>query len=520
MNSDVSYITHLINNNNFDAALIAAEHVLQNEPSNLQALVYKAIALREKKMIFEYQLHLERNLDYDSKPFPITNALIELSTKSGQYQVLYNLFHKLDDITKLNTEAQLCIGHAMQKVSKYEEAKKIFLSLLNNNTAQDQAHYYLGNAHRYLGNKNEAIKNYLHCINNSTNFLAKAYFGLANMKDYTFSNEQIISLIKTLETNSLLRDDKACLLFSLGKAYEDNKDYESSYYYYALGNEEKSKYEKFNEKNLKEKANKTIEKYENTDFDTPDLIPLNKTPIFIVGLPRSGSTLVEQILSSHSKIERIGEVPYINSLIQECHQRRHIASYPEFLQDLTKDQINYFRKKYIQLSSLHFKNEKATFFTDKTPENLENIGFIRTIFPESIIIDTRREIRANTFSLFKQLFFGARSYSYDINNIVTYYKTYIKLINFWEKKCPTNIFTVNYERLVDDFDTTLSDLFFKINLKPEKSCFEYYKNKQIVDTASSEQVRKPIYHSAKNAWENYRKHFEHIKINTNNKAAN
>jgi hypothetical protein len=229
-----------------------------------------------------------------------------------------------------------------------------------------------------------------------------------------------------------------------------------------------------------------------------------KDPIFIVGLPRAGSTLIEQILASHSKIEGTYELPNIAALAYELGGRRkknEEPKYPACLSELSGEQLKKFGESYISDTMVH--RRPLPYFIDKMPNNFRHIGLISLILPNAKIIDARRNPMACCFSGFKQLFASGQEFTYGLDEIGTYYKDYINLMSHWNKVLPGKIYKVQYENVVSNTETEVRKLFKFLELPFEKECLDFYKTKRSVRTASSEQVRQPIYSSGVDQWRNY-----------------
>ena len=236
------------------------------------------------------------------------------------------------------------------------------------------------------------------------------------------------------------------------------------------------------------------------------------TPIFIIGMPRSGSTLIEQILSSHSEIEGTMELMTLPNL-----ERKIIIDgglnfdkkYPESFKYFNEEQLADFGKQYLNQTSI-YRTDKP-YFIDKLPPNYERVGLIHKILPNAIIIDARRHPMACGFSIYKQHFAGGHEYSYDLNNIGFFYNCYLDVMDHFNHLIPEKIFTMQYENNVKNTETMTRELLDHIGVKYESACLEFYKNKRAVRTASSEQVRKPIYTGSLEQWRNYETELQPLK---------
>ena len=310
-------------------------------------------------------------------------------------------------------------------------------------------------------------------------------------------------------------DEKVFMHFSLGKALEDKQLYEGSFEHYQLGN------------NLKKgklifKAEDFIEECKNQmEVCTSDLFDIKKgwgidsaEPIFILGLPRVGSTLVEQILASHSMVEGTHELPNIISTAHKLNQRRAQdvdSKYPDILLSLSEPELKAIGNKYIEDAKI-FRTGKP-FFIDKMPNNFRHIGLIKLILPNAKIIDIRRSSMSACFSSYKQLFAEGQDFTYDLKDLATYYNNYVELMDHWNKVLPGDILSVNYEDLINDFEPSVNRILDYCNLPFEQACLEFYKSKRSVKTPSAEQVRQPIYKSGLDYWKNYEPYLKDLQSN-------
>ncbi|WNC67723.1 sulfotransferase [Thalassotalea nanhaiensis] len=395
------------------------------------------------------------------------------------------------------------------KLGHYQQAIELYQHLLKRQTNQAELWASLGHTYKTTGETSKAIAAYIKATEINPQY-GDAYWSLANMKTYEFTETQFKQMSLAYEELKDKKDENLTqICFALGKAYEIAKEFDQSFYFYSLGN------------NIK----KQIEPY--STIDTEQLVARNKqffanfkpkhkfsnsntpVPIFIVGLPRSGSTLLEQILSSHSAIDGTKELPDIMAIARRLGNRKKKQDkdlYPHSLANLTAEQVKELGNSYLTASE-HLRNG-APFFIDKMPNNFLHIGLIKTILPQAKIIDARRIPVASGFSCFKQLFAVGQSFSNDINDIKHYYQNYLALMSFWQQTFPDDIYTVNYENVVNNIESEVRQLLTFLNLDFEESCLSFYKNKRAVATASAEQVRQPINNKGLNAWQAYSKHLE------------
>ena len=300
-------------------------------------------------------------------------------------------------------------------------------------------------------------------------------------------------------------NEKIYMSFALGKAFEDRGEYDKSFTNYQNGNSLKKEFTKFDLKLFDEECNNQKEVCTIDLFDSKaDWGLETKEPIFVLGLPRVGSTLIEQILASHSMVEATHELPNILALSHKLNLRKvqeKTSRYPEILLSLSAPQLKMIGEQYIKDAEI-FRTNKP-FFIDKMPNNFRHIGLIKLILPNAKIIDIRRNSMSACFSCYKQLFAEGQEFTYDFSDLAGYYNNYIELMDHWNQVLPGQILSIKYEDLVNDFETSVNKILNYCNLEFENECLSFYKNTRSVRTPSSEQVRQPIYKKGLDYWKNY-----------------
>jgi hypothetical protein len=307
--------------------------------------------------------------------------------------------------------------------------------------------------------------------------------------------------------------DRFYLYFALGKAYEDIGKYEKSFGFYEQGNELKRIQSRYKAERMTEELQAQIE------VCVPELFKKKSgagvkagDPIFILGLPRAGSTLLEQILASHSQVDGTLELPNILALSHRLREGKKISSkesYPHNLDALSVEQLTEFGNKYLDETKIH--RQGAPFFIDKMPNNFRHIGLIHLILPNAKIIDARRHPMACCFSGFKQLFAEGQEFTYGLTEIGTYYHDYVNVMAHWDKVLPGKVLRVQYEDVVTDTETQVKRLLDYLDLPFEEACLNFHENRRSVRTASSEQVRQPIYKTGLDQWEHFDVWLEPLK---------
>ena len=299
---------------------------------------------------------------------------------------------------------------------------------------------------------------------------------------------------KRLESLDLNDFNKSNILFALGKAHEDTKNFEKSFKYLEDANDLQKKFTKYDFKNDKILFENIKNNFSSFHFKNANIKKSDKTYIFIVGLPRSGTSLIEQILSSHSLVYGAGELPYLPDAIKneffKNNNEIHSTTAQEKVANIFNKNINKF-------------NFSEKYLTDKNPLNFLWIGYIKLIFPNAKIIHIRRDIKDNYFSLYKNIFDGNMNWCYNKSDLLSYCLNYQKMIEFWNQKIPEFILNIQYEDVVSNTENEIKKLLKFCDLPWENQCLEFYKTKRAIKTVSSAQARKPIYRSSIKSYKNY-----------------
>ena len=420
---------------------------------------------------------------------------------SGQLEKAQKSMDNILALDPKNASVWADYGTILIMLAKYKEAIVAYSRCVSLKPDSPRAYLSLGHAYNTVGNKDKSIESYLNSIKYNSNS-GEAYWSLANLKTYSFSQEQIDQMEKTL-IGDIEEIEKIQLLFALGKAYEGLKDYKTSFTKYKEGNWLKRKSIKYSSQENTDAINKTI------NFFSKEAVSkikkskcLKNDPIFILGLPRSGSTLIDQIVSSHSMVDGTQELPNIMNLSKEIQTLgKSKDAYPNFLKKLSEIQITDLGNKYIDQTK--WGRGDAPLFIDKMPNNFLHIGLIKSILPNAKIIDTRRGAMDTSFSCFKQFFAKGQLFTYDLEDLGLFYNDYIKLMNHWHSIYPNEIYTIKYSNMITNTEEEITKLLDYCELPFESQCLEFYKSKRPVKTPSAEQVRQPIYKSGLDYWKNF-----------------
>ena len=359
-----------------------------------------------------------------------------------------------------------------------------------------------GHALKTTGQQDEAVASYRAAIAAKPDH-GDAYYALANLKTYRFTEGEIAAMREQVARPEIAFMDRVHLTFALGKAHEDREEYEASFGFYEEGNALKRRQTRYDADRMSEELKAQEE------VCTSDLFAAKqgagdraRDPIFILGLPRAGSTLLEQILASHSQIDGTLELPNVLALAHRLRGRKAGQSrYPQVLHDLTLEQLTGFGRDFLANTRIH--RQGAPFFIDKMPNNFRHIGLIHLILPNATIIDARRDPMDCCFSGFKQLFAEGQDFTYGLTEIGRYYADYVALMDHWDRVLPGKVLRVRHEDVLDDLEGQTRRMLDHIGLPFEEACLEFHRTARAVRTASSEQVRRPINRSGQGAWKPY-----------------
>jgi len=413
-----------------------------------------------------------------------TSRLIELEPGNAAYRLL---------------RATICAG-----LAEHEQAIALYEELLTEAPSWPQGHLLRGHSLKAIGRSQDALQAYRAAAAARPSF-GDAYWSLANLKTYRFSHAEIEHMRVQEAAATSQPVDRYHLCFALGKALEDLGEYRASWEYYERGNALKlqgSRYRpEFAEINTRLQMEvctaQFFEARAGSGAPDPD-------PIFIVGLPRAGSTLIEQILASHSLVDGTQELFDIQRIVLEllgpAPDARH-PRYPAALAALSSQDLLRLAVRY--LTDTRAYRGRKPFFIDKMPNNFRHIGLIHLMLPRARIIDVRREPMACCFSNLKQLFASGQEFTYSIESIARYYRTYLELMRHWDAVLPRRVLRVHYEDVIEDLPGSVHRILEFCGLSFEPACLEFHRSVRSVSTASSEQVRRPLSRAGLSHWRHY-----------------
>ena len=425
------------------------------------------------------------------------------------------------------SEARMLLGDIYSKDNRFQEALEQYDLVLEKTPDNVPALSQKATALKTLGRQEQAIAIYQRCMQLDKNY-GEAAWSLSNLKTYRFSDDEVANMTAALENDARAGGDKTQKTsnrisdkslvhfnYALGKAYEHRKDWDSAFACYQAGNLVQKKLVNWSADDFTSLVDRTINTF------TAEFIQANRqvglkdpAPIFILGLPRSGSTLQEQILASHSQVEGTRELPYIPWLAGRLHRQPSGVSsqpYPEGVTQLSKQNWRGLGQQFMDQAQRHRQTD-APFFIDKLPNNFLYVGLILLAMPQAKIINTQRNPMDNCFGCFKQLWAEGQHFTYDLQDLGRYYLDYQRLMAHWQGVFPGRVHSVDYENVVENLEQNVEQLLAYCDLPMEEACVRFHETQRAVNTASSEQVRQPIYRSAVAYWQNFEAHLGPLKV--------
>ena len=447
---------------------------------------------------------LERAPDYFAAHLDYANVLLVRHKHEAAVVELSKLLEKDPG----NRDCRTLLATAVVGLGRHEEAIERFTALLTDavpgSANEAELHLSIAHSQKTLGLREASIVSYRRAAAIRPNF-GDAYWSLGNLKTYRFTDEELTALVAAEASPATDTVDRYNLCFALGKAYEDRRDYARSWTFYERGNALKRAESRYRpdviERNTANQQRVCTAEFfaARRDFGLPA-----RDPIFIVGLPRSGSTLLEQILASHSAVEgtqELADVPRIVLDLQGRDPDLDNPRYPGVLVEQSATDIARLARRYLDDTRI-YRGERP-YFIDKMPNNFRHLGLVHLMFPRAKIIDARREPMACCFGNLKQLFSRGQEFAYSVEDIARYYRTYLELMAHWERVLPGRVLRVQHEDVVDDLEGSVRRILDYCELDFEPACVEFHKTARSVRTASSEQVRQPIYREGLDQWRHY-----------------
>ena len=487
--------------------------VLQADPEHVGAkefLINCALETGRGRWAEERSRSLVRNLPEQSKwGLKLGSSL----TRQDQLVEAQKAVQHVLDIEPNLEEARMLLASIFIRDNRFADALVEYDSVLHRSPDNIAALAQKGGALKTLGRQDESIQCLRRCMELDSSF-GEAAWSLSNLKTYRFSDREVAS-IKALLAEQKLRDkDVVHFNYALGKAYEHREQWDKAFSAYQAANRVKRKSVTWSADDFSAQVDQIIATF------TPQLLQQHRnsgiddsSAIFVLGLPRSGSTLQEQILASHSQVEGTRELPYIPWMAQRLNRKPNPMcrdNYPLGAAQLEAQQWQLLGEQFLDQAKRHRQTD-APFFIDKLPNNFLYVGLILLAMPNAKIINTVRNPIDNCFGCFKQLWAEGQYFSYDLEDLGRYYRDYHRLMGHWQTVFGDKIYSVDYESVVADLETNVEALLDYCGLPMEQQCLRFHETERAVNTPSSEQVRQPIYTSAVAYWKHFEEHLQPLK---------
>lgn len=490
-------------------AIETLRKALRESPDNVDAMRFLAqVYVRKKEHLGDAEALLRRATTLAPDYAAVWLLLGGLLHDAGRHHESVDVLRCVTTIEPNNPAGWTALANAYSHSGDVESSRDAYQRAVALDARLPGAQMGLGHVLKTLGDQPGALRAYRAAIAVKPDF-GEVYWSMANLKVFRFENAEIAAMEEQLARENLADSPEIHFRFALAKAHEDRGDYDRAWHYYDTGNRKQrplvfhdpvafeTRHEEivevFNREFLEQHAGKGYE---------------SAAPIFIVGLPRSGSTLIEQILASHSQVEGTEELPTLTRLAMSIGRyRRDQKQYPFTVRDLGGREFRGLGRQYIEEASKYRVTDRPC-FTDKLPNNFSHVGLVHLILPNAKVINARRHPFDSCLGAYKQLFGKGQDFTYDMTELAVYYRKYHETMQHWHRVLPGKVLDVHYEETVTDLETQVRRILAHCGLPYEEGCVRFHETERPVKTASSEQVRQPIYTRALGYWRHYEKHLD------------
>jgi tetratricopeptide (TPR) repeat protein len=501
INPHIEMAAACLRDGNLPSAHTSLKRVLRRDPENVDALIlYADLSLMRGETAVSEDI-VDKLFDLGPRSFtaPQQKRLGGICMQNELYSMGLMLFNLVRERGESDAASLYQEGICLRSLGNLKDAEQRLQECLRLRPAATAPYMQLGHVQRWMANADRAAHYYKRFISLSKKEKGTGYWCLADLKSYEFSDAEIEAMHREVAMQEGNLPQLSALYFALGSSAERNKDYARAIDYYRKANDIEAKLKPFH-----------VERYRGTVAGLQSVTADEKSvrtksgpvAILIVGLPRCGTTLIEQILSAHSRVQATDELHFLEKVALRLEMN---GGYATRLSSLTKEENEFLRQQYIDVARDYLKGD-TDFFIDKYPDNFLHIGLIKRILPESIVIDARRDPRDVAISAYRQLFNVRNEFASSFDGIYEYYKGYLSMIRHWNTVYPNQIKTVHYEQLVMSPDEEIRDLLDFCGLETEPGCFEFYRQKRAVMTPSVSGVTQPMYTTSVGQWRNYESH--------------
>jgi len=483
--------------------------ILASEPNNAGAYQRLAHLALEQQHFGDAKIFLQRAVSITADDISIWLDMATVCVEMESYQEAVAAITRAVELEPGAAMLHQLLGGALARGGQHEPAIAAYDTALALQADNAPALAGLGHALRTIGRQEEAVDAYRRLIDVMPGS-GEAYWNLANLKSKQLGAEDIELMLQQVAQDNQPDDTRAYFCFALGQAFEDCGEYDRAFEFFARGNAIRRASETYDPVETQSATDRLIAVFDEELFaGEAEYGDEEATPIFIVGMPRSGSTLVEQILASHSQVAGTRELATVDQIVRSLdHRGATELTYPENAAELDGPSLRDLGDRYLRGTQPY--RDDSPFFTDKMPNNFRNIGLIGKMLPHARIIDMRRHPLDSCMGCFKQLFASGQPFSYDLFELGEYYLEYARLMRHWQALLPDRILTVSYEDLVSDPEGQVERLLDFCGLPMQESCLNFHKTERPIESASSEQVRRPIYSTSVDHWRNYETHIAEL----------
>ena len=503
------YIDQILNEGRLGMAEAKCRAFLKKNPTHTYAMSLLSEIANRLGYFDDAEFLLEKAVEFKPDDGDLRMKYASILRKKQKFAKTMEQVNILCEKFPDNLNYQALKASEIMQNGDHEKAITLLDDILSKNPYNFSTLTSKGHAEKTLGRTEQAINSYQSAYQIKPDH-GEAFFSLANLKTYSFTSEELGNMREQVKRVDLSLRDKAYFHFALAQGCEVNGEYDEAFFHLENGNRIKNNQSQYSIERMDNELQAQMDICDEEFFKDLGKGGYNtKDPIFILGLPRAGSTLIEQILASHSMIDGTLELPNILSIAQSLRGDDVYGkegNYPKSMRSLTLEQRESLGKGYVEDTKMHRKD--APMFTDKMPNNFRHIGLIHLIMPNAKIIDARRYPLDCCFSMFKQLFAQGQEFSYGLAEAGSYYKSYVKLMNHWDKVLPGKILRVNNEDIIDDLEGQVKRMLEYLQLPFEEECITFYETDRSVRTASSEQVRRPINKEGMERWKPYSNHLK------------
>ena len=511
-NQDIAKAADLEKEEKFEEAEQIYRQILTRNPDNVSAMRAWAQLGMQQERYPDAEVLLQKAVEVTPG---FSRAWVDLCAVLHEQHKFDDVIESANKLIKLrprSPEGHIWLATALSSAGHHEDALESFDKALEISPDHVGAMCGKGNACRTIGDYDGAVAAFRGSIEVEP-LHAEAYWSLANLKTFRFEDQEVDDMLALLGDERVPPEGQVKLNNALGLEFEGRKEYDRSFEFIDRGNKLRREQEFYDRIQNEEKVDLTIDAFsqqfleDNAGHGDPE-----PAPIFIVGLPRSGSTLLEQILSSHSMVDGTHELADLDAMIRNDRQLTgprkfhpdESQRYPLTISKLDADGFKHRGSEYIERTRRH--RGDRPFFTDKNPNNFMHVGLLQLILPNAKIINAKRHPLDSCYGSYKQLFAKGQPFTYDLVEIGEYYLQYQRIMDHWHEALPGKVLDVQYEEVVTDLESQVTRILEHCELEWEESCLKFHETSRSVKTASSEQVRQPIYSSSVNTWRHYEPH--------------